>query len=179
MRSSNPSNHILDATPGEYIVPGNDDVPIKELQVELQKREAYSRNTLLELSSAMGVLLRHKLMGIERPIRATTRLNPFGPPLTLIRIWDDSSHTLYTKSVGFHCGNWKRCQPANDFTELENKELLNLQRISSHCEDERVSSDWISFSNDASWIFGNFQIAPLQLRETVVLRSSTWLAWTG
>lgn len=72
----------------------------------------------------MDVLLRHKLKAIESPIRATTCLNPFDPPLTLIKIWDNDSHTLYTKSLGFRCGNWKKCQPADDFIELKSKELL-------------------------------------------------------
>jgi hypothetical protein len=151
MRSSDPASHISDAALGEYIAPGND-VPIKDVQAVLQKRGTRTRNTFLELLSAIDVLLRHKLKGIESPIRATTWLNPFDPPLTLIRIWDDNSHTLYTKPLGFRCGNWKKCQPANDFIELKNKELLNLQRISNHCEDKRSSSDWISFSDNALWI---------------------------
>lgn len=136
LRSSDPASHILDAALGECITPGND-IPIQDVQA---------------VSCAMEVLLRHKLKGIKSPTRATMRLNPFDPPLTLIRIWDDNSHTIYTKSLGFRCGNWKKCQPANDFIELKNKELLNLQRISNHCEDKRSLSDWISFSDNALWI---------------------------
>ncbi|KFZ14240.1 hypothetical protein V501_03341 [Pseudogymnoascus sp. VKM F-4519 (FW-2642)] len=151
MRSSDPASHISDAAVGEYIAPGND-VPIKDVQAVLNTRGTCTRNTFLELSSAMDVLLRHKLNGIECPIRATTSLDPFDSPPTLIRIWDDNSHTLYTKSLGFRCGNWKQCQPANDFIELKNKELLNLETISNHCEDKRSPSNWISFSDNALWI---------------------------
>ena len=140
LRSSDPASHISDAALGEYVTPGND-VPIKDVQAMLQKRGDRTRNTLLELSSAMDVLLGHKLKGIESPTPATTQLNPFDPPLTLIQIWDDNSHTPYTKSLGFRCGNWKKCQPANDFIELKNKELLNLQRISNHYRGISSPSD--------------------------------------
>jgi hypothetical protein len=151
LRSSDPVSHISDAALGECVTPIND-VPIKDIQAVLQERGVCTRNKFLELSRAMDMFLRHKLKGIESPARATVQLNPFDPPLTLIRIWNDNSHTLYTKSLGFRCGNWKKCQPANDFIEMKNKELLNLQRISDHCEDKSSPSDWISFSDSALWI---------------------------
>jgi hypothetical protein len=149
LRSSDPASHISGELRGKFIAPG---YAIKDVQAELQKRGTHSRDTFLELSSAMDVFLRHKLKGIECPTRATMRLNPFDPPLTLIRIWDNNSRSPYTKSLGFRCGNWRKCQPANDFIELTNKGLLNLQRISNHCEDKGSSSDWISFSDNALWI---------------------------
>ena len=149
LRSSDPTSHISDAPLGKYIAPG---IAIKDVQAGLQKRETHSRDTFLEYSSAMNVRLRHKLKGIESPTLATLRLNPFDPPLTLIRIWDDNSHSPYTKSLGFRCGNWRKCQPADDFIELTNKGLLNPQKISNHCQDEGSASDWISFSDNALWI---------------------------
>lgn len=106
LRSSDPASYISDAALGKSVTPGND-VPIKDVLAGLQKRGDCPRNTYLELSRAMNVLLRHKLKEIESPTRATiytTRLNPFDPPRTLIRIWNDELHTLYTESLGFRCG---------------------------------------------------------------------------
>ena len=151
LRSSNPLSHISDAALGDCVTSDND-VPIKDIQAMLQERRVCTRNKLLELSRAMDMFLRHKLKGIESPTRATVQLNPFDPPLTLIRIWNDKSHTIHTKSLGFRCGNWKKCQPANNFIEMKNKKLLNLEGISDHCKDKRSPSDWISFSDNALWI---------------------------
>ena len=151
LRSLNPLSHISDAALGECVTSDND-VPIKDIQAMLQERRVCTRNKLLELSRAMDIFLGYKLKGIESPTRAIVQLNPFDPPLTLIRIWNDKSHTIHTKSLGFRCGNWKKCQPANNFIEMKNKKLLNLERISDHCEDKRSPSDWISFSDSALWI---------------------------
>jgi hypothetical protein len=183
LRSSDPASHISGAALGECVTPGNG-VPINDVQAALEKRGVHARNTFLKLSCAMDVLLGHKLKGIESPTRATTRLNPFDLPLTLIRIWDDNSHTLYTKSLGFRCGNWKKCQPANDFIELKNKELLNLQRISNHCEAISSPSDWISFSDDALWILlkrsDHFSSARRNCRVAIINVASLdrlWIPW--
>jgi hypothetical protein len=86
LRSSDPANHISDAALGECVTGNN--VPIKDVQAMLQERRVHTRNTLLELSHAIDILLKYKLKGIESPTRATRRFNPFDPPLTLIRIWD-------------------------------------------------------------------------------------------
>jgi len=148
------TSQILDVAVGVCAVLGND-VRIQDVQRVLHEREVYVRKTFFELARAMDVLLRHELKGIESPIRDTTQPNPFDAPLTLIRIWNDDSHTLYTESVGFRCGNWKQCQPVNDFIELGNSEKL-LKIISDHCEGETSPSDWISFSDNASWILSKF-----------------------
>jgi hypothetical protein len=97
-------SHILDVALGECVTLVND-IPIKDIQAVLYNRGVYTRNTFLELSRAMDMFLRHKLKGIESPARAIVQLNPFDPPLTLIRIWNNDSHTLYTKLLGFRCRN--------------------------------------------------------------------------
>lgn len=154
LRCSNPSTQISKATPGEHI---HADVLIKDEMAALEVRRILARSTLMELSTAIDVLLRHKLAGVPYPPPPqTTGFNPFDPPLTLIRIWNDDSHSPYTESLGFRCGNWRNCQPANSFSELQSKAIVDLQTISNHCGNTARPSSWISFSDSASWILAKF-----------------------
>lgn len=154
LRCSDPLSQVSKATTGEHI---HADVLIEDEIAGLKTRKILTRSTLMELVTATGVLLRHKLAGVlTQPPLQTTKLIPFDPPLTLIRIWSDDSHSPYTEPLGFRCGNWKNCEPANSFSELQTKAILDLQTISKHCEGAKHPSNWISFSASASWILSKF-----------------------
>jgi hypothetical protein len=126
--------------------------PLESIREMMHERQERAASMLLIILDSVDVLLQHKLLAVENPTRNVTWDSSFDPPPTLIRIWDDHSHTQYDHFLGLRCGNWKQCQPANNLDELCEKGLASLQDIQNHCESKRVDSNWISFSNDALWV---------------------------
>jgi hypothetical protein len=98
----------------------------------------------------MQILMRHVLGGI--PDTFPVKPDPFQPPWTFMRCWDDRSHTKYNDSLGFRCSGWTTCKPVNSFTELKNSGILTTQKLKSHCEVKATPSHWISLCDDASWM---------------------------
>jgi hypothetical protein len=66
--------------------------------------------------------------------------DPFQPPLTFMRCWDDRSYTKYNDSLSFRCSGWTTYKPANSFTELKNSGILTTQKLKSHCEAKATPS---------------------------------------
>jgi hypothetical protein len=133
-------------------------MPLKDLKNMLGKKQQSATAAFQTIFKSVYTLLQYKLKAVEIPTRNTLWTNPFDPPPTLIRIWDASSYTKYSDALGFRCGNWKNCQPANDLNELREKELTSIDEIQHHCEGKRTTSNWISFSDDALWILS--KVAP-------------------
>lgn len=95
--------------------------------------------------------MRHVLSGIPDSF-PETQPDIFQQPWTLIRSWDDQSHTEYSDSLGFRCSGWSTCKPANSFPELKNSGILTTQKLKSHCEGKGTPSHWISLCDNASWM---------------------------
>ncbi|EPE28626.1 hypothetical protein GLAREA_09747 [Glarea lozoyensis ATCC 20868] len=134
-------------------IPLSDNIPAEEFKLLLQQKETDSKNVVSELSTDANAFLQYKLNQPEAYNEDAIKDDPSSSPRTLIRIYSDSSHSPYTESLGFRCGNWERCQPANSLEQLRNRQLLKLEGIRDHCEGKRKRSNWISFSDDALWVY--------------------------
>jgi hypothetical protein len=98
----------------------------------------------------MEILLRHVLSGIPETFPENPKA--FQLPWTLMRCWDDCSHTEYSDSLGFRCSGWRTCRPASSFMELQKNGILTTQKLQSHCEGKATPSQWISLCDNASWM---------------------------
>jgi hypothetical protein len=151
-RFSEPAGFTWIAPKSEPI-PLSHNVPVIQFRLILQQKETDSRKVLSNLSTDANAFLQHKLNPPEAYNDDANTDDPSSPPHTFIRIYHDSSHSPYTPALGFRCGNWERCQPANSLRELRGRQLLNLVGIKKHCEGKLSCSNWISVSDDAAWVF--------------------------
>lgn len=175
------SNSNLVCSPRRMRTPGND-VSINDVQAAttLEKRGVHANNTFLKLLGGRhGLCSGHKPKRIESPARATTQRDP---PLTLLRIWDDDSHTLYIKRLlsGSVVEIALEEVSACELTTCFNWRTRSCWSCKGFRVTVKVSWALLTGYPSAMMLYGYFWSVPSpQPRETAVLRLSTWLAWMG
>lgn len=51
------------------------------------------------------------------------------------------------------CSDLHNCRPAQDFEDLEKRRSLSEEKLRSHCKQDSRPSEWISMSDDVTWVF--------------------------
>lgn len=148
---------------------------VAKLEAELSSRRA----ALANLKTISRSIVGYHLMNAPGINSLKDQCIPAESPVILLRFWTDKSHSPYDPELGFRCSGWRECRPATSFSEIrEMKGPLTLESLRSHCEGHSRPSQWISFSDDASWILervneswrGNVRVALVCVARLNILR---------
>lgn len=103
-----------------------------------------------QILRVLRVLLDLQVAGVPDMFPRTS-VNPFKPELTLMRIWHNESHTLYTDDLGFRCSDWRRVRPLHSYETLTSNKAWLEGSLRTHTELTDASS-WISLTNSVNWV---------------------------